>query len=135
MRGSVDAGQPDQHHLNTILSLVTKEKTVEEEIIPNHINVNVLTKKNDTQIIDKDSRKLSTKSQSKPSINVTTNPLDISLCNSQSPSIAQSSTGTRGRGRPPGNFFLKISIYIFYSSFLQPFIYFFIVTILYKLSF
>ena len=44
----------------------------------------------------------------KPSINVTTNPLDISLCGAQPPCGASTQTcgvGTRGRGRTPGNEF------------------------------
>lgn len=101
VRGSVDAGQPDPQHLNTLLSLIAKETTVEEEVIQNHINVTVVTKKNNnTQSFKRDRKSL--KTPTKPSINVTTNPLDISLCNSQSENIAQSSTGARGRGRQPG---------------------------------
>ncbi|KAF7988505.1 hypothetical protein HCN44_001078 [Aphidius gifuensis] len=100
VRGSVDAGQPDPQHLNTLLSLIAKETTVEEEVIQNHINVTVVTKKNNnTQSFKRDRKSL--KTPTKPSINVTTNPLDISLCNSQSENIAQSSTGARGRGRQP----------------------------------
>lgn len=110
----MDAGQPDPQHLNTLLSLIAKETTVEEEVIQNHINVTVVTKKNtNTQSFKRDRKSL--KTPTKPSINVTTNPLDISLCNSQSENIAQSSTGAKVRGRQPGNLnFKQIKFFSFY---------------------
>ncbi|XP_015126196.1 uncharacterized protein LOC107047847 [Diachasma alloeum] len=107
VRGSVDAGQPDPHHLNSMLALVAAKESIlqEEPAIINHINANslVLSRKNDAQIIgDGKEKAKQSKVSAKPSINVTTNPLDISLCGTQPTCNTQTSGSTRGRGRPPG---------------------------------
>ncbi|XP_063986496.1 uncharacterized protein LOC135167327 isoform X3 [Diachasmimorpha longicaudata] len=106
VRGSVDAGQPDPHHLNSMLALVAaKDNALQEEpAVINHINANsvVLSRKTDAQIIVEGKEKFKqSKPSAKPSINVTTNPLDISLCGPQPTCNSQSSAGARGRGRPP----------------------------------
>lgn len=106
VRGSVDAGQPDPQHLNSLLALVSANKsTLEEESTTNHINANTtpVSRKNDTQISGDRDKSKQQKTTTKPSINVTTNPLDISLCGSQPACNTQTSASTRGRGRPPGN--------------------------------
>ncbi|XP_011315199.1 uncharacterized protein [Fopius arisanus] len=105
VRGSVDAGQPDPHHLNSMLALVAAKESMlqEEPAVINHINANSgLSRKNDAQIIGDGREKVKqAKGSAKPSINVTTNPLDISLCGTQPTCNTQTSGSTRGRGRPP----------------------------------
>ncbi|KAK0074023.1 hypothetical protein PV326_012826, partial [Microctonus aethiopoides] len=129
VRGSVDAGQPaDVHYLNSMLALVAAKENKsppKDELQINHTNVitKLVTDKNDELSIDKGcgnntrTQKSSTTSSatviagatitttmtaSKPSINVTTNPLDISLCGAQPPcGTTQSTAGVKGRGKLP----------------------------------
>ncbi|XP_034947311.1 mucin-4-like isoform X2 [Chelonus insularis] len=109
VRGSVDAGQPDPHQVNSMLTLLAAKERISsmEESKANHIDTrNDFKKESDLQVLEKDKIEDSCGKMlknAKPNINVTTNPLDISLCGSQSPcSTTQPSTGTRGSRKIPG---------------------------------
>ncbi|XP_008556531.1 uncharacterized protein LOC103577599 isoform X1 [Microplitis demolitor] len=112
VRGSVDAGQPDSNQLNSMLALIAakeNQSTIEEET-SNHItpaNNTIKTMESLQQSVERDKFNGGSvgkmQKTSKPSINVTTNPLDISLCTPQPPCApTQQSTGTKGRCKPPG---------------------------------
>ncbi|XP_044587064.1 uncharacterized protein LOC123266732 isoform X3 [Cotesia glomerata] len=115
VRGSVDAGQPNSNQLNSMLALIAAKEnasTIEEET-SNHINPasNTTVKSPEPlqQSVERDKSSNGGGSAgkmqktSKPSINVTTNPLDISLCAAQPPcEVTQPSTGSKGRCKPPG---------------------------------
>ncbi|XP_008556532.1 uncharacterized protein LOC103577599 isoform X2 [Microplitis demolitor] len=111
VRGSVDAGQPDSNQLNSMLALIAakeNQSTIEEET-SNHItpaNNTIKTMESLQQSVERDKFNGGSvgkmQKTSKPSINVTTNPLDISLCTPQPPCApTQQSTGTKGRCKPP----------------------------------
>ncbi|XP_043487190.1 flocculation protein FLO11-like isoform X4 [Polistes fuscatus] len=103
VRGSVDAGQPDPNQISSMLALMaTKEKQIDKGALVN-VNSNHTSLTKVTQSCEKNC--VDTKynaEQKKPNINVTTNPLDISLVGGQTSCNVQTPTGTtnRGRGRP-----------------------------------
>lgn len=106
VRGSVDAGQPDSADTrSSIRNLVAQEKQNARMGYQidyaaggkvNSIQANALEKGNDHR-----------RSQKRPNINVTTNPLDISLigatqpCNTHGCNV-QSNASTKSRGRSAG---------------------------------
>ncbi|XP_031789421.1 probable serine/threonine-protein kinase nek3 isoform X3 [Nasonia vitripennis] len=104
VRGSVDAGQPDPQQISSMLALVAAKNSCCSSI-PNGPSQSpsngCLAKVNGERSPTESSPTSTTTSSStgttaKPNINVTTNPLDISLCTPQTPSSAP---GTRaGRG-------------------------------------
>ncbi|XP_033210869.1 serine-rich adhesin for platelets-like isoform X2 [Belonocnema kinseyi] len=106
VRGSVDAGQPDPKQINSLLALVAakeKEKSCTSPV--NHITSNGPSRKNSQSTPDKEKGSLDAKCNQKsvkPNINVTTNPLDISLCAQNSCNMQTSIVGTRTRGRTAG---------------------------------
>nr|XP_050851431.1 uncharacterized protein LOC127064437 isoform X1 [Vespula vulgaris] len=108
VRGSVDAGQPDPSQISSMLTLMaTKEKQNEKSALVN-INSNHTSLIKITEPNEKNSNETKhTAGQKKPNINVTTNPLDISLVGSQPSCNAQTPTGTtnrsRGRSAPGGS--------------------------------
>ncbi|XP_023287636.1 flocculation protein FLO11-like, partial [Orussus abietinus] len=92
VRGSVDAGQPDANHINSMLSLVAaKERQNASESFNGISRIQ--------QSSDKGTSESKSGQKNKPNINVTTNPLDISLCGGQPSCTPHGSTGSRGRGR------------------------------------
>ncbi|XP_014603260.1 PREDICTED: flocculation protein FLO11-like isoform X4 [Polistes canadensis] len=103
VRGSVDAGHPDPNQISSMLALMaTKEKQIDKGALVN-VNSNHTSLTKVTQSCEKNC--VDTKynaEQKKPNINVTTNPLDISLVGGQPSCNVQTPTGTtnRGRGRP-----------------------------------
>lgn len=108
VRGSVDAGQPDPNQINSLMSFVAaKEKEKENSCTSsvNYITSNESSRKNSQTTPELEKGAIDAKTNQKtvkPNINVTTNPLDISLC-SQTPCNTQTSiVGTRGRGRTAG---------------------------------
>ena len=107
----MDAGQPDSNQINSLLALVaTKEKEKSCTSSVNHIKSNEQSRKNSQSTPDKENCSTDPKTNqktAKPNINVTTNPLDISLC-AQAPCNTQTSImGARGRGKSTG----KINFY------------------------
>ncbi|XP_051166119.1 rhoGEF domain-containing protein gxcI-like isoform X2 [Leptopilina boulardi] len=105
VRGSVDAGQPDPNQINSLMSFVAaKEKEKENSCtsLVNYITSNESSRKNSQTTPELEKGAIDAKTNQKtikPNINVTTNPLDISLC-SQTPCNTQTSiVGSRGRGR------------------------------------
>lgn len=119
VRGSVDAGQPDPNQINSLMSFVAaKEKEKENSCTSsvNYITSNESSRKNSQTTPELEKGAIDAKTNQKtvkPNINVTTNPLDISLC-SQTPCNTQTSiVGTRGRGRTAGElifFFSNVNI-------------------------
>jgi len=111
VRGSVDAGQPD-----TADTRVSIRNLIAAQEKPNARTGYQLDfgKVNSTQVnaLEKTEHR---RSQKRPNINVTTNPLDISLigatqpCNTQGCNI-QSSGSTKSRGRSAGKFSLDNSL-------------------------
>ncbi|XP_048506407.1 uncharacterized protein LOC105694056 [Athalia rosae] len=101
VRGSVDAGQPDPNQINSLLSLVAANERKNSTTSVNSAMKNsqrVKGEKNCSEFTGKGNQKAA-----KANINVTTNPLDISLCGGgQTASCAQGSTGSRTRSRTPG---------------------------------
>ena len=100
MRGSVDAGQPDTDDVNSTLTLIVGRARGEEgnrENRENRVASNIDEKKH---------------GDGKPNVNVTTNPLDISLIGARtdrSNNGGQSSDGpgrtsatNKPRGKPAG---------------------------------
>lgn len=103
MRGSVDAGQPDPNQINSLLSLVAAKERKNSTPGNNSDSRNsqhAEGEKNGTESGKGDLNMV------KANINVTTNPLDISLCAGKTPPCAQGSTGSRSRGRTTGNYLL-----------------------------
>lgn len=102
VRGSVDAGQPDSADTRSSIRNLVAAQEKQNARAGYHVNsaqgANALEKTADHR-----------RSQKRPNINVTTNPLDISLigatqpCNTQGCSI-QSSGSTKSRGRSAGEF-------------------------------
>ncbi|XP_024937752.1 uncharacterized protein LOC107264809 isoform X2 [Cephus cinctus] len=98
VRGSVDAGQPDPNQINAMLALVaSKEK---QSVQVNHVNGSNAGKnvQQRTEGGKQDGERQIGKKMITANINVTTNPLDISLCDSQSTCATQMPIA-RGRGR------------------------------------
>lgn len=115
VRGSVDAGQPDSTDTrSSIRNLVTAQEKQNARVgyqidyaasgKVNSIQANALEKGTTDH----------KRSQKRPNINVTTNPLDISLinatqpCNTQGCNI-QSSASTKSRGRSAGKSLSRVS--------------------------
>lgn len=96
----MDAGQPDPSQISSMLTLMaTKEKQNEKSALVN-INSNHTSLIKITEPNEKNSNETKhTAGQKKPNINVTTNPLDISLVGSQPSCNAQTPTGTTNRSR------------------------------------
>ncbi|OXU29760.1 hypothetical protein TSAR_009606, partial [Trichomalopsis sarcophagae] len=104
VRGSVDAGQPDPQQISSMLALVAAKNSCYSSI-PNGPSQSpsngCLAKVNGERSPTESSPTSTTTSSStgttaKPNINVTTNPLDISLCTPQTPSSAPGTRGGRG---------------------------------------
>ncbi|KAI4504431.1 hypothetical protein M0802_000902 [Mischocyttarus mexicanus] len=87
VRGSVDAGQPSQ-----ITKEIYIDKSGSVKIQSNHTSITILT-------CDKNYTETKHSAGQKPHINVTTNPLDISLVGGQPSCNVDTPTGTTNRNR------------------------------------
>ncbi|XP_046738061.1 uncharacterized protein LOC124406627 [Diprion similis] len=94
VRGSVDAGQPDPNQINSLLTLVAAKERKNSTAGNNSGLKN--SQRSEGEKNGSESGKGNQKVV-KANINVTTNPLDITLCSGQTPSNAQASTGSRVR--------------------------------------
>ncbi|KAK2576912.1 hypothetical protein KPH14_005533 [Odynerus spinipes] len=100
VRGSVDAGQPDPSQISSMLALVAAKEKQNEKGGSGNVTANHTALVKVTQACDKATTETKHGSgQKKPNINVTTNPLDISLVDGQPSCNAQTPTGTANRGR------------------------------------
>ncbi|XP_068990142.1 uncharacterized protein [Neodiprion pinetum] len=100
VRGSIDAGQPDPNQINSLLTLVAAKERKNSTAGNNSGLKN--SQRSEGEKNGSESGKGNQKIV-KANINVTTNPLDITLCSGQTPSNAQTSTGSRVRaGRAAG---------------------------------
>ncbi|KAH0953635.1 hypothetical protein HN011_001603, partial [Eciton burchellii] len=104
VRGSVDAGQPDSVDTRaSIRNLVALQDKQNQSKVGYQLDHSAAGKTNSTQVNEKGPADHK-RSQKRPNINVTTNPLDISLigatqpCNSQGCN-AQGSASVKSRGR------------------------------------
>lgn len=97
----MDAGQPDPSQINSMLTLMTTKEKQNEKGASVNINSNHTSLIKITEPSEKNSNEAKHPvGQKKPNINVTTNPLDISLVGGQQTSCnAQTPTGTTNRGR------------------------------------
>ncbi|KAL6427496.1 hypothetical protein ACFW04_008773 [Cataglyphis niger] len=110
VRGSVDAGQPDLIDTrSSIRNLVAAQERQNARMSAYQIDYMTDGKVNSiqTNALEKGIADHKRRSQKRPNINVTTNPLDISLigatqpCNTQGCNV-QGSTSTKSRGRSAG---------------------------------
>lgn len=95
----MDAGQPDSNHSSAILSLIAAKENTLNATLTNHIdNMTVkITADKDRQTVE---MKIAGQKCVRPNINVTTNPLDMSLIDSQTTCNSES----RGRGKIIGKY-------------------------------